>query len=161
MKLLFILFICLPLITSAQTDSSFAPQIPKIPLNEAVKNILDFNCMVLELKDPLSPKEEVLVKSINRIYNESSFNELDSLFDHGNSLLQLYAFAGMCIKYKDSISDKHLFILSKKEMVKIYRQNAKKHPQKSIGEIASIFFNLEIKSLLKSSSCEIMSRILF
>lgn len=139
-KTLLILFVAIGYRGIAQTDSAMINSQRHLPLTDIVETLSECNCMIMGMRGDLTEKEAKLVSRGQAILFGRFFNELDSLFDHSNDLIQLYAFGGICIAYPDSLNEKHLQILNKEGNVRIYQQGKDNFPTKPISEVAGMMY---------------------
>ena len=141
MKYVFTLLCFSILACFGQADSIISDQTllrlqRSIPIEDIIETLSECNCMVLGMRGELTEKEKRMVTHGQALIFGRTFHELDSLYQHGNDLMQLYAFGGICNAHPDSITDEHLKILEKEVMVNIYRQDGGKMPKESISNIA-------------------------
>lgn len=137
---LLIFFVAIVFRGIAQTDSAMINFQRNLPITDIVETLSECNCMILGMRGDLTEKEAKLVSRGQALLFGRYFNELDSLFDHSNDLIQLYAFGGICLTYPDSLNDKHLQILKKEGTVRIYQQGKDSFPSKPIIEIAGMMY---------------------
>jgi len=137
---LLIFFVAIVFRGIAQTDSAMINFQRNLPITDIVETLSECNCMILGMRGDLTEKEAKLVSRGQALLFGRYFNELDSLFDHSNDLIQLYAFGGICLTYPDSLNDKHLQILKKEGTVRIYQQGTDSFPSKPIIEIAGMMY---------------------
>ncbi|MCC7452645.1 MAG: hypothetical protein IT222_00655, partial [Crocinitomix sp.] len=133
-------FVAIGLCGMAQTDSAMVNFQRNLPITDIVETLSECDCMILSMRGDLTAREEKLVSRGQAILFGRYFSELDSLFDHGSDLIQLYAFGGICITYPDSLNDKHLQILKKEGTVRIYEQGKDSFPTKPIIRIAGMMY---------------------
>lgn len=141
MKYVFTLLCFSILACFGQGDSTISDQTLKrlqarIPIKDIVTTLSECDCMVLGMRGELTEKEKQMVTHGQALIFGRPFHELDSLYQHGNDIIQLYAFGGICTAHPDSITDAHLKILEKEGTVNIYRQDGGEMPKESISNIA-------------------------
>lgn len=158
--ILLLLFIGISLRGAAQEDSSSFYYQRNLPIADIVETITECNCVILKLRYELTEKEIKLVSSGQAILFSRLFNELDSLFDHSNPLIQLYAFGGICTKYPDSLQEKHLTILNSEGVVRIYEQGKDSFPVMPAKEIAAMMYKSVTRNKLDKEQQLIVQKVI-
>jgi hypothetical protein len=125
-----------------QSDSSIIQFRKNLPIKDITETLSECNCIIMGMRGELNEKEKKLTSRGQALIFGREFKELDSLFNHGNSILQLYAFGGICLTYPDSIVEKHLTILNKEGEVNIYKQGAEEYPKQPISQIADQMYSV-------------------
>jgi hypothetical protein len=157
---LLILFAAIGLCGMAQTDSAMVNFQRNLPITDIVETLSECNCMILGMRGDLTAREEKLVSRRQAILFGRYFSELDSLFDHGNDLIQLYAFGGICITYPDSLNDKHLQILKKEGTVRIYERGKDSLPSKPITQIAGMMYQTVAQIKLEKEQQQFIQKMI-
>lgn len=128
------------------SDSVFNAFQQNLPIEDIVETLSECDCIVMGMRGDLTPQEQKMISRGQALMMAREFDELDSLFDHGNEIIQLYAFGGICASHPDSLTDKHLSLLTESGKIKMYMQNDQKFPKIEKNEIAQGFYdNVEIR----------------
>lgn len=159
-QIILILFIAIGIRGIAQIDPEMLKFQRNIPITDIVETLTECDCMILEMQGDLTEKEAKLVSRGQAILFGRYFNELDSLFDHGSDLIQLYAFGGICTTYPDSLNAKHFQILKKEGTVKIYQQGKDSFPSKPIMEIAEMIYNSVVRIKHEKEQQQIIQKVI-
>jgi hypothetical protein len=136
-KAIIIFFIGISYLSFGQSDSVMENHHQNLSIQDIVETLSECNCMIMGMGVELTEKEKKYISRGQAIFFGRKFGELDSLYENGNNIIQLYAFGGICLSYPDSLSEKHLEILKNPDTVNIYVQGADQFPIVPISEIAT------------------------
>lgn len=141
-----ILLIGIGFISYGQSNSAMINFQRNLPIQDITETLSECNCMIMRMRGELNEKEAKLTSRGQALIFEREFNELDSLYNHGNDIIQLYAFGGICMTYPDSLTESHLTILSKEGEVSIYQQGSDEFPKMPISKVAGQMYKMVAKN---------------
>jgi len=164
MKYILILLALSSLHTFAQRDQVSDSMVnsfqQNLPIEDIVETLSACDWMVMGMRGDLTPEESQMMSHAQALFMSREFSELDSLFDHGNEIIQLYAFGALCTSHPDSLTDKHLTLLSEKGTIKIYMQNGEKFPKMDKSMFAQeMYSNVEVRKQEKRNKLKTEEKI--
>lgn len=141
-----ILLIGIGFFSYGQSDSAMINFQRSLPIQDITETLSECNCMIMGMRGELNEKEAKLASRGQALIFGREFNELDSLYNHGNNIIQLYAFGGICMTYPDSLTESHLKILSKEGEISIYQQGTDEFPKMPISKVAGQMYKVVAKN---------------